>query len=154
MNNKQPDYQGQFTIEERKQLVAEMLRGLRKAKKLSQKEVSASIQVKPGTYSTYENGRTEPPAEILVRLAYLYNVPVDILVQKERTYRTAIDVQQILDDYQEQITQASQELREQGVNHPAITMLETTMNQLLGQMKKITEQEDVRKEIEKYTSGQ
>lgn len=152
MVDTQMHYEGQFTIEERKQLVAEMLRELRKARKLSQKEVSASIQVKPGTYNTYENGRTEPPAEILVRLAYFYNVPVDLLVQKERTYRTSMDVQKLLNDYQEQLIQVGQELREQGMDHPAVAMLETTMKQFLEQMKKLTEREEVREEIDKYTN--
>ena len=44
--------------------------------------------MKQGTYSTYENGRTELPIEILVRLSYLYNIPIDAIVQRDRLYRT------------------------------------------------------------------
>lgn len=73
-----------FTDEERKQFIGDMLAKMRKLAKLSQKEVAATIGISQATYSTYERGRSEPPAEILVRLSHLYMCPVDLLVQRDR----------------------------------------------------------------------
>ena len=99
MENKLAPYECQFTIEERKKITAHTLQELRKAKGYSQKEVASYIQVKPATFNTYETGRTEPPIEVLVRLSYLYQTPIDYLVQKDRQYRTATDLQALLDEY-------------------------------------------------------
>lgn len=85
-------YNGEFTVEERKLMTAEALRELRKAKKLSQKEVAGKLNIPATTYNTYESGRSEPPIEILVRLSHLYGMPIDVIVQRDRTYRTADDV--------------------------------------------------------------
>ena len=84
-------YNNLFTNEERKQIIAKTMGDLRKGKGLSQKEVAAQIGVSQATYSAYERGRNEPPAEVLVRLSYLFGCSLDILMQKERTYRTAAD---------------------------------------------------------------
>lgn len=86
------EYKGEFTVEERKLMTAEMLRELRKARKLSQKEVAGKLNIPATTYNTYESGRSEPPIEILVRLSHLYVMPIDVIVQRDRTYRTADDV--------------------------------------------------------------
>ena len=103
MENKLAPYECQFTIEERKKITAHTLQELRKAKGYSQKEVASYIQVKPATFNTYETGRTEPPIEVLVRLSYLYQTPIDYLVQKDRQYRTATDLQAMLDDYKKEL---------------------------------------------------
>ena len=103
MENKLAPYECQFTIEERKKITAHTLQELRKAKGYSQKEVASYIQVKPATFNTYETGRTEPPIEVLVRLSYLYQTPIDYLVQKDRQYRTATDLQALLDEYKKKL---------------------------------------------------
>ena len=51
----QVEYNGEFTIEERKLITAAMLREIRKAKKLSQKEVAAQLNIPATTYNTYES---------------------------------------------------------------------------------------------------
>lgn len=73
-----------FEVDERKKLVGEVLAGLRKVAKLSQKDLADYLDIKPGTYSTYENGTRECPAEIIVRLSILYDVPTDTLLQVSR----------------------------------------------------------------------
>lgn len=80
-------YELQFSVSERKEMAAEMLRELRKSKGYQQKQVAEWLQISPQTYNGYEKGRNEPPIEILVRLSYLYNLPIDILVQKNRMHK-------------------------------------------------------------------
>lgn len=98
MENRFAPYECQFTAEDRKQFIAESITQLRKRSGLSQKEVASLLGVTQATYSTYERGRTEPQAEILVRLSYLFKVPVDIIVQTDRTAKTREDTQAQIDD--------------------------------------------------------
>ena len=87
MENKGISYDNIYTVAERKQLIAEMLKTHRQINKYTQKEVAEHIGVNAETYATYERGRNEPPAEILVRLAFLYDVPIDFLVQRDNLYK-------------------------------------------------------------------
>jgi len=96
MKNMQLVYKGEFTIEQRKIMTAQMLQELRKTKKLSQKEVAAYLSIPATTYNTYESGRTEPPIEILVRLSHLYGMPIDIIVQRDRAFGTAEKVGELI----------------------------------------------------------
>ncbi len=112
------EYQNQFTIEERKAMTAQMLKELRKGKKLSQKEVAAHLNIPATTYNTYESGRTEPPIEILVRLSYLYNMAVDVIVQRERTYRNAGDLNEQLADVKTQLDELDRQIAEKGDSVP------------------------------------
>ena len=81
-------YELQFTIQRRKQMIAEMIGELRKAKGYQQKEVAEMLSISPQTYNGYETARNEPPVEILVRLSYLYGMPLDVLVQRDRMHDT------------------------------------------------------------------
>lgn len=80
-------YEKQFDIATRKAMVAEMLRDLRKAKGIQQKEIANALDISPQTYNGYEKGRNEPPIEMLVRLSFFYNVPIDFLVQRDRKHQ-------------------------------------------------------------------
>ena len=77
------EYNNLFTQAERKEVIAETLKILRNGKRLTQQEVAEKLGIQTQTYATYERGRNEPPAEMLVRLSYLYDVPVDIIVQRD-----------------------------------------------------------------------
>ena len=79
-------YECQFDVATRKRMVAEMLGELRKARQLQQKEVAEALGISPQTYNGYEKGRNEPPVEILVRVSFLYGIPIDIIVQRERMH--------------------------------------------------------------------
>lgn len=76
-------YDNRFTIKERNTLISDFYKSLRKSKGLTQKEVASALNIATQTYSSYEKGRTETPAEILVRLSYLYDISLDILMQRE-----------------------------------------------------------------------
>lgn len=79
-------YEKQFDIATRKRMVAEMIGELRKAKGLQQKEVAEILGISPQTYNGYEKGRNEPPIEMLVRLSFLYEVPLNLIVQRDRLH--------------------------------------------------------------------
>ena len=75
-------YNCQFDKDDRKKMIGESLRLLRKARKYTQKEVADFIHCTPQAYNNYENGIREPDAETLVRLSYLFDCPTDLLLQK------------------------------------------------------------------------
>lgn len=96
-------YGNMFSISERKELIGEMLRALREEYDLTQSEVSKYLEIKPGTYSTYENGTREAPAEIVVRLSLLYGVPTDVILQQTRMTRDGFDAQKQIDLINDQL---------------------------------------------------
>ena len=53
---------------------------LRRSKKISQGELAKRLQVSPSAVGMYEQGRREPSAELLVRLARVLEVSVDYLL--------------------------------------------------------------------------
>lgn len=98
-------YGNAFDISERKELIGEMLRALRQASGLTQSELANIIGIKPVTYSTYENGTREAPAEIVVRLSLLYGVPTDIILQQSRFSRDDYDAQKQIDFLDSQLNE-------------------------------------------------
>ena len=61
------------------------LRNLRKELGLSQKQVAEKLNISQQTYSDYENDKTEPTMDMLVRLANLFVVSIDELLDREIT---------------------------------------------------------------------
>ena len=96
-------YGNAFNVSERKELIGEMLRALRQATNLTQSELANLIGIKPVTYSTYENGTREAPAEIVVRLSLLYGIPTDVILQQTRFSRDDYDAQKQIDFIDEQL---------------------------------------------------
>ncbi|MCD7872517.1 MAG: helix-turn-helix domain-containing protein [Clostridiales bacterium] len=90
-------YGNLFQVSERKELIGEMLRVLRQASGLTQAEIAKKIDVKPVTYSSYENGAREAPAEIIVRLSILFGVPTDVILQADRLSKGNFDAQKQID---------------------------------------------------------
>ena len=141
MENKLAPYECQFTIEERKKITAHTLQELRKTKGYSQKEVARYIQVKPATFNTYETGRTEPPIEVLVRLSYLYQTPIDYLVQKDRQYRTATDLQAMLDDYKKELKKTETS------NDPSKAAIKEMLERMIDQLTVLIQKEETKDSI-------
>lgn len=127
-------YERQFSVEERKLMVAQTIGQLRKAKGLSQKETAALIGVTQATLSAYERGRNEPPVEIIVRLSYLFGCPVDILVQRDRLMRTSVDALEQLEDLRRKIAECEEQMAENGGDNPALKSLVDAMNRMADQM--------------------
>ncbi len=149
MDEMQFAYKGEFTIEQRKVMTAEALQELRKGKKLSQKEVAAHLNIPATTYNTYESGRTEPPIEILVRLSHLYGMPIDIIVQRDRTYTTAEDVGQKMVAFKEQLAEIDKQIAEQGVDAPGVPEFMAALNKLADAMTAYSQTEAAQKALNK-----
>lgn len=141
MAEKELEYNFCFTNEERKKITAKTIQKLRKQNGYSQKEVAGMIKIKPATYNGYETGRNEPPIEILVRLSYLYEIPIDVLVQRERNYRTSEDLENIIDQYKEELENVKDEPNEKLEN------MRDVMLKFLDQIKEMADQEDVKSDI-------
>lgn len=60
------------------------LREVRKSKKTTQKELAEQIGIKKNSYSDWENGKTEPSFENLVKLADLLDVSLDWLFGRDK----------------------------------------------------------------------
>lgn len=143
------EYKGEFSIEERKAMTAEALRELRKSKKLSQKEVAAQLNIPATTYNTYESGRTEPPIEILVRLSHLYQVTIDLIVQRDRTYRTADDVGKQIVEFRQGLAEWDKLVTEKGASDPNLKAMLATMEKLADAMESYSQTEAVQKALDR-----
>ena len=126
-------YEMQFSIQERKALVAEMIRELRKAKGYQQKEVSEMLGISPQTYNGYEKGRNEPPIEILVRLSFLYQLPIGILVQRDRMNKMDESAMVTVAKVEKELLQVKEEF------HSSELAENQQLNDLMNLMEKLTD---------------
>lgn len=115
MENPFKTYEPQFSIDERKILIGEALKKLRKAKGIQQKELGELLGIKQATYSGYESGRAEPPVELLVRLSYFYGVSMDFITQRDHRYRGVKDLISEVDGYEAELERLKTEAREKNV---------------------------------------
>lgn len=67
--------------------LAERLKELRKEKNLRQEQVAVALDISMSAYCHYEQGKREPTASVLWRMADYYDVSVDYLLGRrdERT---------------------------------------------------------------------
>lgn len=56
------------------------IRFLRNRRGLSQKELADEILLSRVRYSKYEDGRSEAPYEVLIRISKYYNISIDLLL--------------------------------------------------------------------------
>ena len=56
------------------------IRDLREDKDLTQKQLADFLQIHQTTYSDYEIGKLNVPAEVLIKLAQFYKTSVDYLL--------------------------------------------------------------------------
>ncbi len=59
------------------------LREVRKSKKITQAEIAQKLETSQGAYQKWENDRTEPSFENLIKLADLLEVSLDSLFGRE-----------------------------------------------------------------------
>ena len=99
---------------ERKAAVALRLNQLREESGLRQRDVAVQIGVNVITLSGYEVGRSEPPEEVLVRLASLYQVSLDYLLCRTDT-RIEFDEQEyrIIDADRKQLREQLENIEKQ-----------------------------------------
>lgn len=137
MENMLAPYECQFSSEERKALIAATLSTVRKSKGYSQKEVAGWIGISQATYSAYERGRNEPPAEILVRLSYLYACRVDDLIERDRLKKEYNGVQDVIDDLRSQVARYEELMARHGGVSPELRSLVDDLSGLLDRVEKI-----------------
>lgn len=120
-------YNNNFDINERKELIAESLRELRVYAGLTQSELAEKLGIKAGTYSTYENGTREAPAEIIVRLSILYGVSTDIILQVSRYKKEQYVSTEQIANFDSEIEELRKELtnKKDKLNPEVKMMLET-----------------------------
>lgn len=148
MENRLAPYESQFTAEERKRIVAQALAKLRKDSGLSQKEAAAQIGVSQATYSAYERGRNEPPIEALVRLSFLFGVSVDVIVQRDRLFRTMEDAQEKIGDVKQQLKELEEQLGEAGTENPVFKDFLEAMGNLAEQLERLNESPEAQRQYE------
>lgn len=72
----------------------ENLRELRKENSLTQKQLASKVNIPETTYQAYEQGRTEPSIEVMIKLANVLECSVDYLIGRA----TALDIVNITTD--------------------------------------------------------
>ena len=77
--------------------LGERLTEQRLLRKLSQKDVAASVGVSVSVISNYERGERTPSVETLMALAGLYRCSVDYLLGLEKAAGVSIDVSMLSD---------------------------------------------------------
>ena len=59
--------------------IGEVLKGLRKDRKLTQQQIADEVNISQRAYAHYEKGDREPNIETMIRLADYYKVSLDYL---------------------------------------------------------------------------
>lgn len=60
--------------------LAERLRELRKERTLRQEQVAVALDISMSAYCNYEQGKREPTASVIIRMADYYDVTTDYLL--------------------------------------------------------------------------
>lgn len=105
MYEKLKKYNYLYNKQERKELIARNIIELRKNARLQQKEVAELLKVQYQTYRNYENGASEPPAEMLVRLSKLYEKPVDIIIGADDYSKDKDKARKIFEEQEREISE-------------------------------------------------
>lgn len=64
--------------------INEIVRDIRVANKLSQKELAAKLVIAQQTFSNYESGKVEFPLHVILGIAELFDVSTDFLLGRSR----------------------------------------------------------------------
>lgn len=67
----------------------EVLKETRKLRKLTQSQIASLLNIATTTYGDYERGRTEPDLKCLKKIANIFDVSIDYLLEVEK--QTNID---------------------------------------------------------------
>jgi len=60
--------------------LSDNLRYLRAQKQCSQQQVANALVIGRGRYAKYEDGKSEPPLDILQRISHFYDVSIDLMI--------------------------------------------------------------------------
>jgi len=65
--------------------IAKNIKHLRSLKELTQEQFSIELDISKSRVGSYEEGRSEPPIDILIRLSEFFKMPIDALVKNDLT---------------------------------------------------------------------
>lgn len=77
-------------------ILGDKLKALRTAKKMSQKELAERIGIAKSVISFYESGDRFPSYDVLIKIAHIFNVSTDYLLDIERDRK--VDVSDLSED--------------------------------------------------------
>ena len=66
--------------------IAKNIRHLRTLKGLTQEQLAEELQTTRSRIGSYEEGRSEPPIQMLVIFSEYFKLPIDVLVKSDLTY--------------------------------------------------------------------
>lgn len=98
--------------QKRRQIISERLKKIRTTDKMKQKELCDKIGVMITTYSGYENGKHDVPAEIIVRVCDTFDVSADYIIGRTDNPKglyfdsedsSVSDLQKKIDEVQKQL---------------------------------------------------
>jgi transcriptional regulator with XRE-family HTH domain len=70
------------------QLISKNIRHLRTLRGLTQEQLADELNVSRSRIGSYEEGRSEPPIHMLLKLGEYYGLPVDVLIKNDLTKST------------------------------------------------------------------
>ncbi|QDS37992.1 helix-turn-helix domain-containing protein [Brevibacillus brevis] len=79
-------------------ILGQRLRSCRKAKKLTQKNLSEILGLNRSTYAKYETGDNEPDNDTLQKLANFFEVTVDYLLGRDNSQYATDELGELLND--------------------------------------------------------
>ncbi|WP_294283835.1 LexA family transcriptional regulator [uncultured Chryseobacterium sp.] len=79
-------------------LFSENIRLLRATLGKTQRELSQQIQITSSRYSSYENGKSKPPVDVLIRISRIFNVSIDLLLSVDLTKHSLKDMLKLPDN--------------------------------------------------------
>lgn len=68
-----------------KKSAGEKLKALRSYYNMTQDDIAELLSMSRTSFSKYENGASNPPLNVLRKLAAIYNVPIEYLIHDEQT---------------------------------------------------------------------
>lgn len=77
-------------VTELRDMIASRLKELRQTHRYMQKDIADLAGINTFTYSGYENARTLPPIDSLIRIAEIYGVSLDFITGRVDTISTLI----------------------------------------------------------------
>jgi transcriptional regulator with XRE-family HTH domain len=66
--------------------IAKNIRHLRKIKNLTQEQLSEELGITRSKVGSYEEGRSDPPIDMLVYFSEYFKLPIDVLIKNDLTY--------------------------------------------------------------------
>lgn len=77
---------------------SENIRLLRATLGKTQRELSKQIQITSSRYSSYENGKSKPPVDVLIRISRIFNVSIDLLLSVDLKKHSLKDMLKLPDN--------------------------------------------------------